>query len=340
MMNPHFYAVLLSVILLVCQTAQATYQDMDVIEYGGESYCFGFYGNTPLVEYFDQKKFEYPREFIYASSACHRRHIASWRVVDKKLYLVQILVFDNYLGTGSSDPTDFWKLPSHNFPLQKLFPDAGPAVFANWFSGNIHLNEGSRIFEYTLVFTNGVCLNWKVPKKMPIDPLKPILYPDTHPARMNSPVTTNQAPDLLEYQRATYLIGTNGVTPLTDYYKKHRQPDVFGYTACEAMRGHVATWRIAEGKLWLVQVFLCSDSAEYDFCSLRYLMHSRRLSLESLFPGAGTAKFADWYTGTITVDGYRCDPADEENVKKRKTFEILKGVVTNLEQPEKQPRKD
>ncbi len=338
-MKTRFHSLFIG-ILLVCTEAKATYQVNDVIDYMGNSYCFGLYGDTPLEHYFTQNKQSRPAEFCYRSSDCRRGHIASWRVVDNKLWLVQILIFNKESDDDGFRSIDFLKLPSHNFPLRKLFPQASTAVFANWFTGKISLNEHIQIDrpQYELNFTNGVCvngvgINGKPHRKITEHPLTPLCFTNDPPARINVAVTTNQVPDLLEYERVTYIFGKTGTTPLTDYYKSHPQPDEFRYSTQNGLRGHIASWRIADGKLWLVQLFLCGGTEE-NYVSLPFLMLNRRLPLESLFPKPGIAVWADWFTGTIDIDGYSCATVDEQNAKRRKTFEVVKGVVTNLEHPE------
>lgn len=283
---------LFGVTLVITNTnvAWATYQRKDVIEFRGGIYDFGLFGNTPLEMYF--RSHSRPKAFVACCSGCWRGHVASWKVIDGKLWLLQVFVVDN----ESSDRINPSRLTYKNYPLQKIFPNAGAAVFADWFTGTIWLNEGLHSFQsHRLRFVGGMCTNANEP--IAISALSPIYCPSNKSHHTSDQVTTNQIPDMLEYQTETYLFGQQGVTPLTEYLKTHEVPKEFVCYSPESRRGHIAHWKVADDKLWLTLVLLCEeDGISYD---LAWILAYKRLPLQKMFPDAGPVVFAKWFSGTI-----------------------------------------
>jgi hypothetical protein len=107
-------------------------------------------------------------------------------------------------------------------------------------------------------------------------------------------VGTAQAPDYLILDGEKSSLNTN---PLQGWLETH--PGLLprdGIESSNNWRGYVATWELAEGKLWLrkVEIEYMLSKEDEDFRS------EVRDVTAKLFP-AGGAIAADWYSGTLIV---------------------------------------
>lgn len=131
-----FRTIALGCFLFIPVLVRATSQVQDAIEYEGHTYRIGRWMDAlPLEDYFREKHIR-PKEFKAYSSHCWRGYLAFWRVVSNKLWLTQIFIIDE-----DGEYTSVESVPEKNFPLQRLFPNEGPAVHASWFTGKIELGR-------------------------------------------------------------------------------------------------------------------------------------------------------------------------------------------------------
>ncbi len=99
---------------------------------------------------------------------------------------------------------------------------------------------------------------------------------------------TAQFGDRLIYKGQTYEIFTN---PLESFFNnEHPRPEnLFKYSCTACWRGYIATWKIEEGRLWLVKAIEGScdiNAAEIDLSGV----FGKKLPVE-----------ATWYSGVLRV---------------------------------------
>ena len=120
-----------------------TIQAGDILSYNGEKKTIA---TEPLKSYLDTRS---DVSFIYKSTALVRGYIGTWKIRNKKLYLISLLGFVN-----NNEKVD----------LNYLFPNK-TEVFADWFSGNIRIPEGELLNKinlgYASVFEKDRILNIK-----------------------------------------------------------------------------------------------------------------------------------------------------------------------------------
>lgn len=133
------------ILLLVSNKVIATEQSMDVIIYN-DSVSFLFSENLiespirgyPLEEFIwehyftDSTKRKLVDEMIKPYSWCLRGYIATWKIRNDSLFLMEISYIPRVAAYVKGKPAD-------SYPLGKLFSgrDVVNGVFANWFSGRI-----------------------------------------------------------------------------------------------------------------------------------------------------------------------------------------------------------
>ena len=116
--------------------ASATPQVCDALEYEGQTYQIGRWMDAlPLETYFRAGNTR-PKEFKAPGSLCWRGHVAFWRITSNKLWLTQVFLYDD-----TAEFLGLQQLPTKNYPIHRLFPEAGPAVHASWFTGDIELDR-------------------------------------------------------------------------------------------------------------------------------------------------------------------------------------------------------
>ena len=117
-------------------------------------------------------------------------------------------------------------------------------------------------------------------------------------------VATKQRSDFLEYQSQIYEFGHHGATPLVDYFKRFDidPPDEFRPRNTNLDRGHIAHWRVYDGKLWLVSIYMPSQSDDHSEDGREGLFLDLWLfPLARIFPDRGQVVHADWFTGSLRV---------------------------------------
>ena len=126
-----------------------TSQAGDILSYNGEKTTIA---TEPLKPYLENRS---DISFIFKSTALVRGYIGTWKIKNKKLYLVSLLGF-----IENNEKVD----------LNYLFPNK-KEVFANWFSGQIRIPEGNllrkirigyaSVFERDkiLKFNKGICIS-------------------------------------------------------------------------------------------------------------------------------------------------------------------------------------
>tara|TARA_B100002019_G_C21219028_1_gene573627 strand:+ start:963 stop:1367 length:405 start_codon:yes stop_codon:yes gene_type:complete len=126
-----------------------TTQTGEILTYNGEKTTIA---TEPLKPYLENRS---DISFIFKSTALVRGYIGTWKIKNKKLYLVSLLGF-----IENNEKVD----------LNYLFPNK-KEVFANWFSGQIRIPEGNllrkirigyaSVFERDkiLKFNKGICIS-------------------------------------------------------------------------------------------------------------------------------------------------------------------------------------
>jgi len=137
-------------------------QIVDKILYNGQIH---FLASEPLSPYLYSNKIE--KLFSEISSACYRGYCATWKIENKKIYLLNI-ESPNSTKDENADGVD-----EPISAMSKLFPEQ-TEVFANWVNGKIKIQSGKvlqfinkgyeSVYEKDifLKFENGVLVDEKV----------------------------------------------------------------------------------------------------------------------------------------------------------------------------------
>ena len=119
-----------------------TIQAGDILSYNGKKTTIA---KEPLKPYLETRS---DVSFIFKSTALVRGYIGTWKIKNKKLYLVALAGF-----IENNEKVDF----------KYLFPNK-TEVFADWFSGDIRIPEGDLLQKinigYASVFARDRLLNF------------------------------------------------------------------------------------------------------------------------------------------------------------------------------------
>ena len=119
-----------------------TIQAGDILSYNGEKTTIA---TEPLKPYLETRS---DVSFIFKSTALVRGYIGTWKIKNKKLYLVTLVGF-----IENNEKVD----------LKYLFPNK-TEVFADWFSGDIRIPEGDLLqninIGYASVFARDRVINF------------------------------------------------------------------------------------------------------------------------------------------------------------------------------------
>lgn len=147
----------------------ATRQSSDILEYFGKElnvYC-GWGHPSPLQTYFIQNKLTYP--FKKHSTGNYRGHIATWEIVDGKLFLKKISIYTN---KEVCDNEGCWsevmkdKNPAkYNVKSTNISYNKKNRIFADWFSGVLDcrndIDDSSFTVDvhYLFLINNGIVMD-------------------------------------------------------------------------------------------------------------------------------------------------------------------------------------
>jgi len=119
-----------------------TIQAGDILSYNGKKTTIAI---EPLKSYLETRS---DLSFIFKSTALVRGYIGTWKIKNKKLYLVSLVGF-----IENNDKVD----------LKYLFPNK-TEVFADWFCGDIRIPEGDLLQKintgYASVFARDRVINF------------------------------------------------------------------------------------------------------------------------------------------------------------------------------------
>ncbi len=90
--------------------------------------------SNPLEDFFTISNFN--PGFMSPHTANYRGYVATWEIIDEKLYLIGI-------NGWKYDKTNAGKI--HEVDISSVFPDEGPPIFAKWFSGTLIIPQGKML---------------------------------------------------------------------------------------------------------------------------------------------------------------------------------------------------
>lgn len=128
---------------------------------------------------------------------------------------------------------------------------------------------------------------------------------------------TPQVPDTIEYEGHVFSLWRR-VSPLQEYLTKHpnKTPKEFAIPwhalwRSDLWRGHIARYRIAGGKLWLVNIEVPIHGDEYDHTKDRMVNLTRFYApfpIQRIFGNAEPAVHAQWFTGDLRLTRSSVNP--------------------------------
>jgi hypothetical protein len=130
---------------------------------------------------------------------------------------------------------------------------------------------------------------------------------------------TEQQPDKLEYENLKFWVpmGWGHPSPLQTYFYQNRLAYPFKSLSTANYRGHVASWKINDGKFYLTQLEIEEETPDPG----KYQIKSMNDSLS-----AENGVFADWFSGVLQCIEYD-DESDSYETKSIHYFQIRNGNV-------------
>lgn len=135
-------SIILTLIFLVLSTSlSGTFQRGDYVEF--DAHLYRIMDTTlpsPLESYLKENDLKVPSSSDPEATNLYRGYIALWRVKDKRLFLISIFIPNPmYYSSDSIGPLNQFTI----YPLENLFPEESPVVFASWFSGEMTITHNS-----------------------------------------------------------------------------------------------------------------------------------------------------------------------------------------------------
>lgn len=142
---------------------------------------------------------------------------------------------------------------------------------------------------------------------------------------------TMQIPDAVIYNDVTYETDADYVNLFKPYLEKQH---IKLFVTCTALwRGYIATWKIENDMLYLVEIYanvIGVQSQRHSKCSentIYRLLSDEAVSMDYFFPDQSKV-FADWYTGNLSVHNGNTSKGESMYL----IFKIDKGHIIEQEQ--------
>lgn len=131
---------------------------------------------------------------------------------------------------------------------------------------------------------------------------------------------TDQTPDFLNFGNLSLHLqtGWGHPSPLQTYFHQNKIAYPFRALSTDNYRGHVATWTIANGKMYLQRVTVSDKRGE---------QHFFKVDIQSTDSDSATMIFAGWFSGVIECLQYEGTGVFDIGVVGRHYFQVERGLV-------------
>ena len=140
---------------------------------------------------------------------------------------------------------------------------------------------------------------------------------------------TMQIPDAVIYNDVTYETGAYCADLFKPYLEKHH---IELFADCSAIwRGYIATWKIENGMLYLVEIYAnVTDAKGHIKCqkgTILSLLSDEAVGMDYFFPDQSKV-FADWYSGNLPIHSGKTSNGEFNYL----IFKVDKGNIIRQEQ--------
>jgi len=331
-----FISLLINVLFF--NNVNATDQQPDTIFYANEKLTLdiGWGHPSPLETYFRQNNLKYP--FTMLHTANYRGHIATWKIVDNKLYITEVAIRDKKF-----KPNKF------NIKSQNNVFSNEEQVFADWFSGVLVCQKRvkKKYWEteysiYIYVRNGEVLTSEKITKKdfKRIENLSSKDTSDTSLMSKYSLLYMNQS-YISYYFRLTdketitidnkigYIKGKNGNSIILEFYDNNHLNWPYNWENIERNGAPNGVWKIADNKLLITSINL-NTGLNFDG------PEKIDIELSSIFRDKleNNNVFADWTNGIYLITHGEEEVADklmpDFKIFKEKEYTLIRvkeGIV-------------
>ena len=286
-------------IVLTCSNfVRATEQMPDYLHYNQKKLTLhtGWGHPSPLQTYYYQNDLNYP--FSFWSTANYRGHVATWEIVDDKLYLKEIKIRDNLFAPKEYDV----KSKNANF-------DRDNSVFADWFSGMIACQESENSYYFYVRY--GEVQNIQTLSKKDYKKISKMSVKDT----ANHALMSKYSMLVLNDNYVSYYFRLNekdniaingqighfknkiGYSPLLEFYSNDHMQFPYNWENFEKNGAPNCKWSVVNNKVFLNEVQLHSGTGFFE-------IRKDSIELKDLFSeGIEDNKIsADWLNGVYVIE--------------------------------------
>lgn len=298
--------ILFIIVILNSGLLLATQQQPDILNYSGKklSLSTGWAYPSPLETYFQQKDISYP--FKVLSTGNYRGHIATWDIIDNKLFLSEIAIQNK-----TFNPKEF------NVQSKSDSVSNNEKVFADWFTGVIvgedRNNEGNEKIRNTFYFyvKYGVVVDIQEINRKDLDNIRALLSKEkelTEDLEDKFSMLLLNENYIAYYFRLSdddtividdkggYLSGNSGLSPVLLYFNNDHVKWPFNWENSEKNGAPFCTWHIENDSLKLTHIELHTGTGFYE-------TEKYTLEISEVFPDKPLIEviFANWVSGIFYI---------------------------------------
>lgn len=283
----------------------ATEQVPDILYYQGQKFALstGWGHPSPLQAYFYQNDIKYP--FTMLSTANYRGHIATWEILDGRLFLREIRIEEKKF-----NPNEF-SIISLTDTISK-----NEMVFSDWFSGVIECQsidrDGQRNFglQYYFHVRKGNIVNTQIITDKDYKRIQEITQKDTSNHELVAKYwmlilnqnyiayyfRLNENDTIICGGQGGYLSGNSNQSPILLYYSNDHTKWPYNWENYKKNGAPNCQWVIENNKIFLKKIRLYSGTGFYS-------IDKDSVPLNTVFPYKveNQKVFGDWISGIYLI---------------------------------------
>ena len=290
--------IVFTLIILACSNfVMATEQMPDYLYYNNKKLTLdtGWGYPSPLETYYRQNNLDYP--FAMLSTANYRGHIATWEIIDDKLYLKEIKIREEI-----HTPKEY----NINSKTDSL--NYNNSVFADWFSGMITCQENNNLYCFYVRY--GEVLNTQILSEEDYTKIEQITVKDTSDYELMNKYymlilndnyisyyfRLNEEDNIDVEGRNGRFVAKSGHSTILEFFSNDHMKWPYNWENFEKNGAPNCKWSISDNNIYLNEIQLYSGSGFFE-------IRKDSVNLEDIFSDkvSNDKVFAHWLNGIYVI---------------------------------------
>ena len=286
-------------VLLCSNFAMATEQMPDYLYYKNKKLDLhtGWGHLSPLQTYYSQNNLDYP--FTVLSTANYRGHVATWEIIDDKLYLKEIEI-----GEELHTPEKY------NIKSKVDSLNHNDYVFADWFSGMINCQEDEDEYSYYFYVRYGEVIDIQILSEKDYEKIENITEKDTSNHKLMEKCymlilnenyisyyfRLSEEDNIIINGKTARFKALSGYSPILEFFSNDHMKWPYNWENFEKNGAPNCKWSIIDNNIYLNEIQLYSGTGFYEI--MKDSIDLKDIFDENVFDNK---VFANWLNGIYII---------------------------------------